>query len=48
MADHSIYGKRECLADGCTCQGYKADENKPIKPSKKASSMHSALPQSPA
>lgn len=51
MADHSMYGDKKCLckteAGECPCQGYLADETKPIKKAKFKGTIENPLPQYP-
>lgn len=47
MADHTLYGAKECLIKDCTCKGYKPDKTKPIKRIKSTRSIGNPLPQPP-
>jgi hypothetical protein len=36
LAEHSMYGDRKCLIEGCPCNGYEKDEkNQQKRPGKK-------------
>lgn len=39
IKDHTIYGDKRCLMDGCPCPGYLANPKDPVKSTKKSVSF---------